>query len=262
MTFFSNARRATLNICRAPASRRMAAALATAAAALSLALPAQANLVVNGDFEQTTNGAGQLGFNTNAVGWSVSRGSYNFLFSANTVDSTGATGQYGNVQLWGPHNGSANGMPGASPTGGNFAAADGAFGVGPIQQTINGLTAGRIYDVGFWWAAGQQKNFNGATTEQWKVSLGNQTQATAVLAVPNHGFSGWRHEVFSFTAASASELLSFLSVGTPTGVPPFALLDGVTVDEAGHIPEPAGLALVGLGLVGLGLMRRKQAVAA
>ena len=43
-------------------------------------------------------------------------------------------------------------------------------------------------------------------------------------------FSGWMTESFKFTANSTSELLSFLAVGTPSGnVPPFALLDGVSL---------------------------------
>lgn len=44
---------------------------------------------------------------------------------------------------------------------------------------------------------------------------------------------------------SASEVLSFLAIGTPAGVPPFALLDGVSISE---VPEPGSLVLLGAGL--------------
>jgi PEP-CTERM motif len=131
-----------------------------------------------------------------------------------------------------------------------------------LNQTINGLTAGRTYTVGFYWAAAQQAGFFGPTTEQFVVSLGNQAQSTAVWSNPEAGFSGWFREDFSFTAQSGSEVLSFLAVGTPTGQPPFLLLDGVSLQAA--VPEPAtwAMLIVGFGLVGTMARRRKAAVAA
>lgn len=207
------------------------------------------NLVTNGSFEITTAGSGQLNYNTVAPGWTTD--GYNFIFAAGTSDdlgTSGSVGQYGSLWLWGPGDGSANGLPAASPDGGNFLAADGAFQVGAIQQTIDGLTAGDSYTVGFWWAAAQQYTFDGDTTEQWQVSLGAQTQSTVVQANPSHGFSGWMYQTFTYTADSASEVLSFLSIGTPNGVPPFALLDGVSLDASA--PEPSSLVLM-LGVLGV-----------
>jgi hypothetical protein len=230
----------------------------TACAALS-AIPAQANLVVNGDFEQTTNGAKEFNSDTTAVGWTST--GYNFLFAPGTADGAGSyTSQFNSyLKLWGPGTGANNGLTSTSPTGGNFAAADGAYEVAPIQQTINNLIIGQRYDVGFYWAAAQQSGFNGAQTEQWKVSLGNNTLSTAVYSNPSHGFSGWMHETFSFTAYAGSEVLSFLAVGTPSGVPPFSLLDGVTMNA--QVPEPASWALVmvaGIGLVATTMRRRRD----
>lgn len=212
------------------------------------------NLVTNGDFEVLTNGAGQLGFNTNATGWNTT--GYNFVFNANTADTTGASGYYGGLTLWGPNNGSTNGF-GNSPTGGNFLAADGAYWTEPVQQTITGLNAGQKYTVAFDWAAAQQHGYDGPQTEQWAVSLGNETHSTAVYSNTSHGFSGWMHESYTFTATSSSEVLSFLAVGTPTGVPPFSLLDGVTMVAAVPEPETWALMLCGLGLIG-GMQRRRR----
>ena len=215
------------------------------------------NLVTNGDFETTTSGLGQLGYNTNATGWSTS--GYNFVFGPKGADSTGVTGQYGNLQLWGPGNGSNNGLT-ASPTGGNFIAADGAYEVGAITQTINGLTKGESYVVNFNWAGAQQEgvNYTSPTTEQWRVGFGSQHQDTAVLINAGKGFTGWQAESFTFTADGTSDVLSFLAVGTPSGVPPFSLLDGISVNAA--VPEPSSLALAALGLLGLGVARfRRQA---
>jgi hypothetical protein len=110
---------------------------------------AKADLVANGGFESTTNGAGQLGFNTNAADWTVAAGGYDFIFASGAADTTGAIGQYGALYLWGPNNGSANGMPASSPVGGNYVAADGAYDVGAISQTINGLTAGQHQTFNF-----------------------------------------------------------------------------------------------------------------
>jgi len=210
---------------------------------------------MNGSFELTTNGPGQFDSKTIATGWTS--GGYNFIFASGTADSTGATGDFGNLKLWGPNDGSANGLPASSPDGGNFVGADGAFEVGAITQTINGLTAGQSYVLSFYWADAQQQGFNGPTTEQWQVSLGSQEQDTAIVDNVNHGFSGWQFQTFTYTATASSELLSFLAVGTPNGVPPFALLDGVSlVDPSSPAPEPEAYTLIGIGLVSIPIARR------
>ncbi|MBC7880411.1 MAG: PEP-CTERM sorting domain-containing protein [Anaerolineae bacterium] len=227
------------------------------------------NLVFNGGFESITNltgttqtTGGQLGYNRLATGWtnaSTTRDytgpAYNFVYGSGTADTTGVVGQYGTVKFWGPNSGSANGLPASSPTGGNFLAADGAFGEGAISQTISGLTVGKSYTLTFWWAGAQQTGFDGPTTDQWRVSLGSQTKFTSVLNNVNHGFTGWQFQTFNFTAESASSLLSFFAIGTPEGTPPFSLLDGVNLEET-PVPEPA-MALPAVLLVsGLVAVRR------
>jgi hypothetical protein len=232
---------------------------------LALATPALAtNLVVNGDFETATlDGSYQFGDgypSEQLAGWTTN--GYNFLFQPGTADAAGATGQYGGLSLWGPNNGSDNGLPAISPTGGNFVGADGAFGVGAIEQVINGLIAGRKYDVSFWWGGAQQEGFTGPTTEQWEVALGGEHQSTAILDNADHGFTGWQKQTFTFTATGPNEVLSFLAHGTPDGVPPFSLLDGVSM-EAASAPEPASWALMILGFAATGaVLRRRRSVPA
>ena len=229
---------------------------------ISHAQEAYGNLVTNGGFESVSQGTDkQLGYSsgpqsykTDAVGWTTD--GYNFLFSPGVADTTGVTGAYGNLQLWGSNNGGSVVLPASSPDGGNYIAADGAFGVDPISQTVNGLVIGNEYEVSFWWAAAQQFGYNGATTEQWTVSLGDQTQSTSVYALPEHSFSGWMRETMTFTATSTSALLSFLAVGTPEGLPPFALLDGVSL-QATAVPE-ASTPLIAGAIVCCASFRRRR----
>jgi hypothetical protein len=76
--------------------------------------------------------------------------------------------------------------------------------------------------------------------------------------IPSQGFSGWMYQTFDFTATSASENLSFLAVGGPNGVPPFALLDGVTMNA---VPEGQSMALMIAGLLGVGVCIRRRRTA-
>ncbi len=232
---------------------------------------AGANLLTNGDFSQETiNGAASTtseqlvaasqGINSGAVltGW-VNNG-YSFVFtpgagaSGTTADTTGAYSTQFNsqLQLWGPGDGSANGLTN-SPNGGNFVAIDGAYEQGPLTQSVTGLTVGTDYVLSFYWAAAQQDPFSngGATTESFAVTFGNTTQTTQTITAPDKGFAPWRLQTFTFQATGTTQLLSFLASGTPNGVPPFALLDGVSL----QVPEPATWAGLGFGVALLGALR-------
>ena len=240
------------------------------------------NLVTNGGFEttnmtsycptgQTSNCADQM-TTSNVTGWSTT--GYNFIYNASSVRTSSAvkngitvpvgdplayqTGG-GQVGLWNPsapasYTGQYKTIF-SDPAGGNLAAADGAYQVGAISQTLNGLTKGSNYAVNFWFAGAQQDGYAGATTEAWKVSLGSQSFTTAVLNNNAEGFTGWFQQTFIFQATGASEVLSFLAIGTPTGQPPFTLLDGVSAFD---VPEPGTLAMLGAGVLGLGVVARRR----
>ncbi len=233
----------------------LALGLTAMAAVLPQPARAGANLVMNGDFESTTlTASGQI-TTSDVANWSTT--GYNFLFFPGAADTGGAAATGGGVvKLWGPNDGSANGLPATSPTGGNYVAADGAFQVGALTQTVNGLIVGDHYQLTFYWAAGQQKNFSGATTENWNVGFGSSSYTTATVTTPSQGFSPWRIESVVFTATAASQTLSFLAAGTPGGQPPFSLLDGVSLVET---PEPASWAALMAGGAAVALLRRRRA---
>lgn len=253
--------------------------------ALSLGGAARADFIQNGGFENTvTNNThpdqatygGQLNYQgltadhwTNTLSGSSGNVGYTFLYrpqsgtSGTSADQHGVQGFSSNVKLWGPGTGVANGLT-LSPNGGNFIAADPNYYPAALVQTINGLTVGEKYNVSFYWAGAQQSGFTGATTQWWQVSLGSETHDTAHVGNASKGFTGWMNTTLTFTATAASEQLSFLAKGTPsdTNLPPFVLLDGVSMNA---VPEPSTVLMVGLGLaglVGVGLRRRARVVGA
>ena len=128
-----------------------------------------------------------------------------------------------------------------------------------ISQTINGLVTGDTYSLSFYQAAAQQSGSNGPTTERWQVSLGSDTQLSTLMTNPSHGFQSWNQQTMTFTATSTSEVLTFLAVGTPSGVPPVSLLDGVSLIST-SVPEPGAIYVtaLGLGLLGLCAIRTQR----
>lgn len=222
---------------------------------------AQTNLVTNGSFA-VTGGSTSFQFGTayssseSLANWSTS--GYNFVY---LPSSTTAVGNAGNVSMYSKTTTPSDTFNNASPTGGNFVAADSDYQTAAISQTINGLTQGSTYAVSFAWAGTQQLGWTGASTEQWQVSLGSSTQTTTQINVASANFAGWFTPTLNFVATSSSELLSFLAIGTVTGVPSFALLSNVSVTK---VPEPASAALLitaVAGLIGASRLRRQPAVA-
>ena len=237
------------------------------------------SLVSNGSFEQTQfngvsyelgsnnwkpagiTGSGLTGWTngSNAQGGSV----YNLWFNASNATTVDAVSQYPSE----PQRLSAS-FTGSSPDGGNFVAMDGdSKANGALSQQINGLTVGIDYRLSFYWGAIELSNRHGYTTESLNVSLGNSpTQVVSYgdpsgpdsQKLPSNAFTGWFQATMFFHADSTSELLSVLSVGTPNGLPPIALLDGVSLVEASAVPEPSSLALSALGFVGLVVCRARR----
>jgi hapalindole biogenesis HpiC1 cyclase-like protein/PEP-CTERM motif-containing protein len=243
--------------------------ISAVAVALAISTSASAaDLIVNGSFSSDSQTiAHEFGasftFGQTVTGWqSLSKQAFN-VWEPTQAGATGpvnaatrfgtAFGQY----LWTlPSN--------PDPDGGAFLVLDGdSHANGAVQQMVTGLTVGTAYTLSFDWAAAQFRSRVGATTEEFKVDFGGDTFTTALVNNASKGATPWVTVTHTFTATSTSELLSFLSIGTPQGLPPVALLDGVhltppTITLHSGVPEPTSWALMILGFTGLGAMLRRR----
>jgi hypothetical protein len=96
---------------------------------------------------------------------------------------------------------------------------------------------------------------SGATTEQWRVTLGGEAETSSLMHNASQGVVPWSQQTLDFIATSTSEVLTFLALGTPGGEPPVSLLADVSMTD---IPEPASFALVGGGVLALLAARRRR----
>jgi hypothetical protein len=220
--------------------------------------PAKATTILNGSFENTNGATSSYEIDsTNLPGWT--NGSSNpqllncVVISTDIGDPCGlANGNVGDV-FW------TN--PTVSPDGGNFIAidSDSNFSVA-LSQTLTGLVVGGIYDISFYQGAAEFKAVSGPTTDFWAVTFGGQTLDSTTMSDANKGVVPWQAQTLQFTATSTSQLLTFFAVGTPSGGPPTALLDGVTISTQTiqSIPEPSTWALVSTALVGFVVLRRRH----
>lgn len=225
-------------------------------------LPLSAATILNGSFENVGSATSSFSINNPTVlpNWTATPSGNKVLnclvMPSNNNALCGAPNGW-NLQFW--NNGVGGNFPGGpSPDGGNFVAIDGVAAYStPLTQTITDLVIGRSYTLSFYQAAAQQYGFDGPTTERWQVSLGSESYSSTLMNNANHGYVNWMRQTMTFTPQSTSAVLTFLAVGTPSGLPPFVLLDGVSIRETAN-PEPSTIALLGLGGAFLVYRKRRQ----
>lgn len=207
--------------------------LATALLALPAVRGAVVNLVTNGGFGVTSNGADKMAYlQTTPTGWSLAAidqnnvqwgiaGSYSFVMTSPTATA--------NAPLGGAFSMVAGDV---SPDGGNLFAATsqvGSSGRQQLSQTISGLTVGNVYTLSFYEGLGQRSGYTGTASGFWDVTFGSQTYTSPTVNNLSGGFSGWTQRSTTFTAASASQSLMFVFTGSPSGSFPVGVLDGVSL---------------------------------
>lgn len=226
--------------------------------------------ITNGGFEQTSNGLGQIGYATQAIGWTShpwdvgyahGTNSYNYVLNATTASSIGSPADFGTIWLAGPGNGDQNGFANSQAgTGGNFFAGDGQYHVGQLTQTISGLIIGQSYTLTFDYAGAQVRGYNAVTTHAWDFGLTNEglSSVTQTLTNGSGGFTGWYTASFDFVASQASDTLYFMAAGTPAGLPPMSLLDNVSLtgSAVSAAPDPATWMTMVIGFGNIGFIMR------
>lgn len=231
---------------------------------LTLPIPARANLVVNGSFELTVSGVSSPGAHICANGSTTSTCTSNLVGWSATCSTQGCGGtstpgsiMYGGTggSGWNSNLGLAGSVPN-SPDSGNFIGIDGdPEYTQTIYQTVTGLIVGGTYQLSFYQASGQQLGLTGATVNQWQVTFGSATWTSAVMNNQSQSYTPWTVQTTTFVATAASQVLTFMAVGSPAGEPPISLLDGVSLNQ---VPEPASALLAGAGMVGLALLARRR----
>jgi hypothetical protein len=232
----------------------------------SLATSAQAatNLIQNGGFE--INGgpgfidlppaeAGPQALATTIANWSSDRDVPAGRWGFNQVTSLAwlNSQNYYYFGLWGATPGYQNGNGfTTSPNGGWFVSSDGFDRRSAIEQTVSGLEVGTEYTLYYEYAYAQENGVPGDSNNFWHVSFGPDAITSTPLLTPSTGFDGWFTDSQTFTAKSTSQVLSFLAYGT-NGVPPYLLLDGVSLTRTHEVPGPVPV----LGAAGVLAWSRK-----
>lgn len=193
--------------------------------ALVTASFANANLIVNGDFEEPQLGAGAWQVFGAINGWTTTSGS-GIEIQNNTIVTAQSGNQY--VELDSYSNSS-------------------------MTQMISGLITGQAYDVSFWYHA---RTSNGSNDNGINMLWGDSSPGIEVLSIDNIKASdqlGWVEFSRSLTATAATMYLTFSADGLNNSLGGF--VDNVQMSSA--VPEPAALGLFVCGLLGLARMRRK-----
>ncbi|PUA29152.1 MAG: hypothetical protein B0W54_00640 [Cellvibrio sp. 79] len=192
-----------------------------ALAGLLLALNAQANLIVNGGFEDNNVAAGNWAY-----------------FPSSSVN--GWDGD--NIEIWDSFGGVV------APEGTQHA----ELNAHPFDGTVFSIyqsfatVIGQTYDVSFFYSARENNN------EQFSFSAG-----TLAVLLNDHVVGSWKQYTGSFVATATTSAITFTSYDNST-VGNF--LDDVVVTTRTHVDESGALVMMMIGLIGLFCSRRKLSI--
>ncbi|WP_049630434.1 hypothetical protein [Cellvibrio sp. pealriver] len=191
---------------------------AGAMAGLLLAASANANLIVNGGFEDNN----------------VATGNWAYFSSASVNGWEGD-----NIEIW-DHYGGVVAPEGNQHAELNAHPFDGS--VFSIYQNF-ATVIGQTYDVSFFYSARVNSN------EQFHFSAG-----TLAALINDHVVGSWKQYTGSFVANSTLSTITFTTYDAGTLG---NFLDGVVVTAKANVIESSPLVMLMIGLVGLVLARRK-----
>jgi hypothetical protein len=216
----------TLRNERVPHMKKIISSLAIATTAWGLHSAANANLVVNGSFEDVSPAPG---LQTQANGtWSI----------YSTIDGWTTTA--------GPGIEVRNNIAGTASNGFNYVELDSTGNTTMAQSLLT--SAGSYYALTFDYSgrAGVAAASNGIEV-LWNNVVVNLNPITANgIGQSNHLWTGYSFGVYG----TGSDVLSFRSVGTQDSL-------GGSLDNVRVVSEPGILATLGLGLLALGWSRRR-----
>lgn len=187
-------------------------------AGLLLATGAQANLIVNGGFEDNNVAAGNWAY-----------------FSSSSVN--GWDGD--NIEIWDNFGGVV------APEGTQHAELNAHPFDGTVFSVFQSFATviGQTYDVSFFYSARSSSN------EQFSFSAGS---LAAILN--DHVVGSWKQYTGSFVATGTSSTVTFTSYDNSTGG---NFLDDVVVTARANVVESNPILMLFIGLVGLFFSRRK-----
>ncbi|WP_331344366.1 hypothetical protein [Cellvibrio sp. UBA7661] len=187
-------------------------------AGLLLAVSANANLIVNGGFEENN----------------VATGNWAYFSSASVNGWEGD-----NIEIW-DHYGGVVAPEGNQHAELNAHPFDGS--VFSIYQNFATII-GQTYDVSFFYSARVNSN------EQFHFSAG-----TLAALINDHVVGSWKQYTGSFVANSTLSTITFTTYDAGTLG---NFLDGVVVTAKANVIESSPLVMLMIGLIGLVLARRK-----